>query len=139
MPYPGHQLLMEDMTMSFVPKNFAVWAEIPVRDLDAGIAFYTAVTGGEVMKTQMGPEPVAVFVTAERGQSVSANLFVGEPGPADSGPVVFLAVAGPVEAAAERAAAAGGRVLGDPVAIPPGRYVYVADPDGNRIGLFEPA
>ncbi|WP_171060805.1 VOC family protein [Poseidonocella sp. HB161398] len=123
--------------MSFMPKNFNVWAEIPVRDLDAAIAFYQAATGGALAMMEMGAERVAAFVTDGRG--VSANLFVGEPGQAGSGPVIFLAAEGAIEAAAKRAEAAGGRVLGAPVAIPPGRYIYVADPDGNRIGLFEPA
>ncbi|WP_172331716.1 VOC family protein [Mangrovicoccus sp. HB161399] len=123
--------------MSFMPANFNVWAEIPVRNLDAAIAFYRAATGGTLSLMEMGGERVAAFATDGRG--VSANLFEGEPGRAEAGPVIFLSAQGSIEEAASRAEAAGGRVLGAPVTIPPGRYVYVADPDGNRIGLFEAA
>ncbi len=123
--------------MSFMPANFNVWAEIPVRNLDAAIAFYEAATGGKLSVMEMNGIREAAFVTDGRG--VSANLFEGEPGSAETGPVVFLAAEGTVEQMAERAAGAGGRVLGEPVTIPPGRFIYVADPDGNRIGLFEPA
>ena len=125
--------------MSFTPDHFNVWAEIPVRDLDKGIAFYAAATGCVLDKVEMGGEAVAVFRVAERGAGVSANLFVGEPGPADCGPVVFLAAEGALEAAMKRTAEAGGRVLSEAVTIPPGRYFYAADPDGNRFGIFERA
>ena len=125
--------------MSFAPEHFTVWAEIPVRDLDAGIAFYAAVTGGQVVRMDMGGSPVGLFMTADSDKGVSANLFEGEPGPSDRGPVIYLVVDGGVRAAGERCVAAGGRVLGDPVTIPPGTYIYIADPDGNRVGLFEPA
>ncbi|SFD06497.1 VOC family protein [Tropicimonas isoalkanivorans] len=124
--------------MTFTPANFNVWAEIPVRDLSAGMAFYAAATGGILDRKEMGGEATAFLRTAEPGQGVSANLFVGEPGPADRGPVVFLVVEGTLEDAAARAEAAGGKILSDTVTIPPGRFVYAADPDGNRIGLFEP-
>ncbi|MCA8882051.1 MAG: VOC family protein [Rhodobacteraceae bacterium] len=125
--------------MTFAPENFTVWAEIPVRDLDAGIAFYEAATGGKLEKMEMGGEPVALFLTGKREQSVSANLFVGEPGDAARGPTVFLAVDGRIEDAGARVAESGGRVTSEVIRISPGRYLYVADPDGNRIGLFEPA
>jgi predicted enzyme related to lactoylglutathione lyase len=32
----------------------------------------------------------------------------------------------------------GGKVLSPVITIPPGRFAYATDPDGNSIGLFEP-
>jgi uncharacterized protein len=125
--------------MTFTPKHFNVWAEIPVRDLDAGLAFYQPATGGTLDKSDMGGESVAMFRTADPAQGVSANLFVGEPGPADRGQVVFLTIEGKLEDAIRRTEEAGGRVTPEVMAIPPGRFVYIADPGGNRVGLFEPA
>lgn len=125
--------------MSFTPANFNVWAEIPVSNLSAGMDFYAKTTGGNLFEVEMGGDTVAFLQTENRGTGVSANLFVGEPGPSDRGPVVFLIVDGSVEEAAARCTAAGGRVLSEVVTIPPGRFVYAADPDGNRIGLFEAA
>ena len=51
-----------------------------------------------------------------------------------------VAIAVPdLEAARDRVAEAGGKVvMPDPVDIPPGRFVYVEDSEGNSIGLFEP-
>jgi uncharacterized protein len=125
--------------MTYTPKHFNVWAEIPVRDLEAGMAFYAAATGGALDRSDMGGQSVALFRTADPAQGVSANLFVGEPGPADRGQVVFLSIAGKVEDAMRRTADAGGQVTSEVMSIPPGRFVYIADPDGNRVGLFEPA
>lgn len=124
--------------MTFTPRHFNVWAEIPVRDLDAGMSFYAAATGGTLDRVEMGGEDVAFFRVADREAGVSANLFVGEPGPSDHGLTVFLAVGGTIEDAMRRTRDAGGSVTSDVVTIPPGRFVYVADPDGNRVGLFEP-
>ncbi|WP_068113132.1 VOC family protein [Tropicimonas marinistellae] len=125
--------------MSYAPKNFNVWAEIPVRDLDKAMTFYAAATGGALDKVEMGGETVAFFRTEEPGKGVSANLYVGEPGKPDRGVAFYLLIDGGLEAAMARTEAAGGTLLGEVVTIPPGRYVYAADPDGNRVGLFEAA
>ncbi|MEM1130249.1 MAG: VOC family protein [Pseudomonadota bacterium] len=123
--------------MSFHPKTFAAWSEIPVRDLDAGIAFYEAVTGARLRRMETDREPIALFQAEISGRSVPANLRVGVPEGAPASPTVFLTVLDSVEAAAERAWNVGGRVLSPVVSVPPGRYCYIADPDGNRVGLFE--
>ncbi|WP_010139962.1 glyoxalase/bleomycin resistance protein/dioxygenase [Oceanicola sp. S124] len=56
-----------------------------------------------------------------------------------AGNVIHLLVPDTVEAALSRAQKAGARAETDVIAIPPGRYAVVRDPDGNRIGLFEAA
>ncbi len=121
----------------FKPQHFTAWAEIPVRDLDRGVAFYAAVTGGILEKVEMGGDPVAYFVTEETTQNVSANLFVGEPGDGNSGPTIFLAIPDRIEDALDRVWQTGGRIASDVIEIPPGRVAYANDPDGNRFGLFE--
>ena len=42
--------------MSFTPDNALVWGEIPVRDLDRGMAFYATVFGYD-LKTSMRATP----------------------------------------------------------------------------------
>ncbi|WP_201742047.1 VOC family protein [Mangrovicoccus ximenensis] len=120
-----------------MPADFNVWAGIPVRNLDAAIAFCRAAAGSTLAVTEMGGSRVAAF--AAEGHGVPANLLAGEPGMAGTGTVIFLAADGSIGAAADRVETAGGRVLGAPVMVPPGRYTHVADPDGDRIGLFEVA
>lgn len=111
-----------------------IWAEIPVTDLARAAAFYRSVFGWPMEEMQMGGETVAPF-----GQGgIGGNLVVGPAG-TGTGNVVHLVVPDALETALARAEAAGGRAEGQVTRIPPGRYILVQDPDGNRIGLFEAA
>lgn len=109
-----------------------VWAEIPVKSLEAGVEFYDTVFGYTTSIDRNGPVPTANL--NNNTSSVGANLFEGE---AAVGNVIHFAVPDTLEAAIARLEAAGGTVLSPQIAIPPGRFVHASDPDGNRIGLFE--
>lgn len=111
------------------------WAEIPVTDLDKAIAFYNAVFKWTMTIDDTGPNPVAVFGSTM--ETTSGHLYPGKPATDGNGPTVHIVVPDKLEDAAARCAKAGGTVLCDPVEIPPGRFVYAIDPDGNSIGLFE--
>lgn len=111
-----------------------VWSEVPVTDIDKSVEFYNAVFGWEMSVDASGPNPMAIFGNAMN--TVGGHLYPGKPG-GEAGPTVHIAVQDKVEAAADRVRSAGGKVLSDPISIPPGRFVYAADPDGNSIGLFE--
>ncbi len=124
--------------MSFTPANSVVWMEIPVRDIDRGMAFYSEVFGHDLKRDDTGPNPMAIFPVENPESGVSGHLYPGEPAAAGNGPTIHLQVADTLEAAAERCWKAGGTVKSDPIAIPAGRFQYVVDPDGNSIGLFEP-
>lgn len=125
--------------MTHTPANALVWGEIPVRDLDRGIAFYGEVFGLPLTRDESGPNPVAIFGVADPKAGVAGHLYPGEPGRAGEGPTLHLEVADTLEAAAERCWRAGGTVKSKPIAIPAGRFQYALDPDGNSIGMFEPA
>jgi len=118
-------------------KPTVVWTEIPVSDLDTGVAFYEAVFGLKTQRQEGGPNPFANF--SDAGDIVSGHIYPGTPARGEGGPTIHLALPDTVEAGMERCRAAGGTVLGAPIAIPPGRFAYATDPDGNSIGLFEPA
>lgn len=124
--------------MTHIPQNGLVWAEIPVSDLKAGIAFYTTVTGGKLEEMAMGPDTTAIIVTDPPMAGASAHLYKGKPSGDGSGPTVHLTVEGTAEEAAKRAEAAGGKTVLGPIEIPAGRFIYITDPDGNSIGLFQP-
>lgn len=121
--------------MSFTPENFTVWAEIPVTDMDRAIAFYNQVFDTELKKDETGPNPMAMFPTAN-GAGAAGHLYPGKPAPEGSGPTIHLASPDTLEDALERVRQAGGRVLSEPISIPAGRFAYCLDPDGNSIGLF---
>lgn len=122
--------------MSNTGTHTVVWAEIPVTDLAAGMAFYGAVLDAPLTMNEMGPNPMADFPYAEG--TVSGHLYPGTPAAHGAGPTVHLGVPGTVEEAAERCVAAGGALVGSVIEIPPGRFQYATDPDGNSIGLFQP-
>lgn len=124
--------------MSTTPDNFVCWTEIPVTDMDRAIAFYNAVFKTTLKLEDMGPNPVAMFPTKDTG-SVAGHLYPGKPAPAGTGPTLHLVCPDALEDTMDRFASAGGTVVSDPITIPPGRFCYCQDPDGNSIGLFESA
>ena len=110
-----------------------VWTEIPVSDLAASIAFYNAVFDWQMEPMEMAGQQVAAFGM----NGIGGNLVEGAPG-AGTGAVIHMLAPGGLAATRARAEKAGARVEGDETEVRPGRYVIVHDPDGNRIGLFEP-
>ena len=121
--------------MSFTPQTSVVWFEIPVTDMDRAMAFYAAVLQYELTDQNDGPNPMAMFRSADP-EAVSGHIYPGKPAAVGTGSTVHLAVAAPLEAAMERVTANGGQVVSPPIQIPAGRFAYCLDPDGNSIGLF---
>lgn len=118
------------------PNNAIVWFEIPVTDMVRAKAFYENVLQTQLTDDDSGPNPMALFSTEDQS-GVGGHLYPGKPAK-DGGMTAHFPVQKPLSAAVERLREAGGKVLSDPIAIPPGRFVYCKDPDGNSIGLFEP-
>ena len=117
-------------------KPTVVWTEIPVTDIEASARFYAEVFGWKMNVDTSGPNPMAVF--DGQNESIAGHLYPGMPA-ADGGNTIHLALPGSLEDGMARCTKAGGTVVSPAVAIPPGRFAYAKDPDGNSIGLFEPA
>lgn len=113
-----------------------VWTEIPVSNMKAAVAFYNSVFGYDMHIDESGPTPIAIFGNAMN--TVGGHIYTGKP-TGGQGATVHLAVPGKLEGAVQRCRDGGGTIVSDPATIPPGRFVYARDPDGNSIGLFEPA
>ena len=100
--------------------------QIPVPDLEAGLAFYRDQLGHALIwrtATAAGlrlPESNAEIVIQTERPELEANLTVAS-----------------ADAAAVAIEAAGGRVLVDPFDIQIGRCTVVADPWGNRLVLLD--
>jgi predicted enzyme related to lactoylglutathione lyase len=80
--------------------------------------------------------------TAETGPknpgAINGGFFPRKPDWPAQFPSVVIAVAD-IHAAIKQVAAAGGEVLGDPMAIPGiGQYVSFMDTEGNRVSMLEP-
>ena len=123
--------------MIFQPQNFTVWVEIPATDLDEAITFYNAVLQIELEKERMGPDEIAMFRVQDPSSGVAGHIYAGKPAGDGTGPTIHLASPGRLEDTLERVRAAGGKVISDPIQIPPGRFAYCLDPDGNSISMFE--
>ena len=117
-------------------KPVVVWSEIPVSDMKKAVAFYNETFDWQMTIDESGPNPMAIL--GGRMDDAGGHLYPGKPA-TDSGPTVHIVVPDRLEDAAIRCRKAGGEVIGEIIAIPPGRFVYAKDPDGNSIGLFEPA
>ncbi len=121
--------------MSFKPASAVVWTEIPVTDMDRAMAFYSDVFTYELTIDDTGPNPISFLPSDDSG--TAGHLYPGKP--SSDGPTIHLLVPDTLEATMDRLTTAGGKVLSDPITIPPGRFAYANDPDGNSIGLFEAA
>ncbi len=123
--------------MPNAPQNAVVWTEIPVSDLAKAITFYNAVFQSGLTLDTSGPQPIAIFQTAD-GYGAVGNLYQGKPARDGAGPTVHLLVPGTLEEAIDRCAKAGGTVKPGIIPLAVGRVAHASDPDGNSIGLFQP-
>jgi hypothetical protein len=118
------------------PENSVVWFEIPVSDMKRAKSFYDAVLMTDLQEDNTGPNPMAIFPIKDMKVGNSGHLYPGKPAASGSGNTVHLAAPAPLEDSLERLKKAGGKVVSPIVTIPPGRFAYCLDPDGNSIGLF---
>jgi predicted enzyme related to lactoylglutathione lyase len=113
-----------------------VWFDIPVRDLDRAIRFYSAVLGAPLQREVAGPGmDLAVL---PHGQNTVGGCLVQRSGdePGRQGPLLYLNVKGRLDEAIAAAGKHGGRVTEPKHSIAPhGFRAVVLDSEGNRIAL----
>lgn len=119
--------------------NTLVWVEIPVTDMEKSVAYYNKVFGFTLTIDNSGPNPMAMMPNKDAMGGSAGHLYPGKPASDGRGATSHLAVPGSLEDAMKRCEDAGGQILGPIITIPPGRFVYSHDLDGNSIGLFEVA
>jgi uncharacterized protein len=119
------------------PHSAVVWAEIPVRDLPRAMTFYASLLGHPLNLDETGPNPLAMFAYDDAAGGTGGHIYPGKPATDGNGPTVHLGLPGTVEEAMARCTKGGGTVISPIITIPPGRFAYATDPDGNSIGLFE--
>ena len=123
--------------MTYTPKHFTVWTEIPVTNMEEAIKYYGTVHKADLKLDESGPNPMAVFPVESLDNGIAGHLYPGEPAKDGVGPTVHFGVPDKLEDAMKRVWDAGGQVLSEPIAMPFGRFAYTKDPFGNSIGLFE--
>ena len=122
-------------------KQSVIWVDIPVRDLDRAVAFYTAVLGAPV--TRQGGPGFSFGLLPHEGNGAGGCLVVpeaGENAPSLYGPLVYLNATGRLAQAVLAVAEHGGQVLqGVHTVGPHGFRALVLDSEGNRLALHAPA
>jgi predicted enzyme related to lactoylglutathione lyase/uncharacterized protein YndB with AHSA1/START domain len=119
--------------------NQIVWADIPVKDLDRAIRFYSAVLGAPIKKEQHEGMSFATLPhTDEHG--VSGCLTTGCEGhkcePSQHGPLLYFNCRGRLDEAVAAVEPNAGKVLQPKHPIGPyGFRAVVLDSEGNRIAL----
>ncbi|OAI43034.1 glyoxalase [Verrucomicrobia bacterium SCGC AG-212-E04] len=115
--------------------RYAVWFDIPVRDLDRAIAFYSAVLAVEV-KREAYPN-FTIGLLPHGDDDVAGCLFTADDTkPSMDGILLYFNANGRLEEAVAAAETHGGRVLEPPHPIGSfGFCAVVADSEGNRIAL----
>ncbi|WP_106745806.1 VOC family protein [Yoonia maritima] len=117
-------------------KHAVAWTEIPVTDMEKSVTFYNDVFDFGMTIDNSGPNPMAMF--GATGNVIGGHLYPGKPA-ADGGNTIHLYVPDGLEATMKRCEAAGGEIVSPIITIPPGRFAYAIDLDGNSLGIFEAA
>ena len=116
--------------------NQIVWCDIPVKDLDRAIRFYSAVLGAEIKKDQH--QGMTFATLPHTGSGVSGCLSPGFEGnePSQRGTMIYLNCHARLDQAIAAVQPNGGKVLQPKHPIGPyGFRAVVLDSEGNRIAL----
>jgi predicted enzyme related to lactoylglutathione lyase len=125
--------------------NPVVHLEMPYDDRERMAKFYQNAFGWQ---TQMLGEEMGNYVLATTTETdgsrpkepgaINGGFFPKRPDWPAQHPSVVIAV-DDIEAAIEKVAEAGGKVLGEPLEIPGvGQYVAFSDTEGNRVSMLQP-
>ena len=113
--------------------NQIVWCDIPVKDLDRAIKFYSAVLGQNVSKEIVGEITFGLLPDAYSG--VSGSLVL-DAKPSADGPMIYMNCDQRLDAAIATVEKNGGKILQPKHQIGPhGFRAIVLDSEGNRIAL----
>ncbi len=121
--------------------NQVVWFDIPVRNLDRAVRFYSAVLGAQVSKHEF---PGATVGLLPGGANEVNGCLVpvdadDENQPSQKGPLLYFNCAGRLDQAISATLSNGGRILLDKHSIGShGFRAIITDSEGNRVALHSP-
>ena len=115
--------------------NLFVWTDIPVKNLDRAIKFYSNVLAIEIKEQKYPDFSLGLF--PENSSNMSGCLYVEKKEiAAEMGPLLYFNVDGRIDDAARKITEYGGTILAEKQPI--GEYgfrVIAKDSEGNRIAL----
>ena len=110
------------------------YVEISVTDMGRARAFYEAAFGWQF--NDYGPEYSGIRSPDGEGEVGGLGRRAGRPEP---GGVLVLLYSLDLDATVEAVTGAGGTITEEPYEFPGGRRFFFADPDGNVLGVYQPA
>ena len=117
-----------------------VWADVPVKDIDRAVRFYSHVLG---MQFEVPPDFGGGVAIVAGVQGPSIDLVQDDPSKptTDRGTTIYLSSNGDIDGMISRVEQAGGRILGQKQFMGDliGWLAYFEDTEGNRIGIQQPA
>ena len=119
------------------PAHQVVWFDIPVRDLERAVRFYSAVLGApvEMVQAAFGTPTIALLPHPE-GAVTGSLVATNDANVAEGGPLVYLTAEGRLDEAVAAAQMNGGKVVqGKQSFGSAGWRAIVLDSEGNRIAL----
>ncbi len=119
------------------PNHAGKWFEIPAPALEQSQAFYETILQRRLRREVMGPNTIAVFPYTEGGSSGCLHSGGSMLQPGQSGTLVYLDCNPSIDDALGRVVAAGGDIVSEKRALPPGMgfIAHIVDVAGNRVGL----
>ncbi|MEC5325722.1 VOC family protein [Aurantimonas sp. A3-2-R12] len=116
-------------------RNFVVWFDIPVRDLDRSVKFYAEVIATDLAVVEGAPGRQANFPFAP-GIASGSLRENKEHKPGATGTMVYLDGGDDLSVPLARVEAAGGTVIKGKTAIGPNGFMAIfKDCDGNTVAL----
>jgi len=115
-------------------KNFVAWFDIPVKDLERAMKFYSKVFGVEIQKMEGAPKKYAMFPFAPG--AASGGLVEDKEMVTDKGTLLYLDGGEDLSVPLKKVEDAGGKVLQEKTSI--GAHGFMAtfkDTEGNRVAL----
>jgi hypothetical protein len=117
-------------------RHQVVWFDIPVRDLDRALRFYSAVLGTQLKKEQAGPGVAMAVLPHDEGSIGGCLVQNMDARPSENGPLLYLNTDSRLDDALNAVEKHGGSVLWARHSIAPfGFRAIVLDSEGNRIAL----
>lgn len=109
---------------------------IPATDFQRAFDFYTAITGGKLVKNPNVPFPMAYFKD-EAGNNIGHLFQMAGINPSTDGPIVYLHLTEDLNETLEKIATAGGIIIMAKTQISPdaGYWAIFLDSEGNRLAL----
>lgn len=116
-------------------QNFVVWFEIPVKNLNRAMKFYSKVMAVELKSMDMGAAKGAMFPFA-RNVASGALIESNENKPSNTGSMLYLNGGKDLSVPLKRVKSAGGKIVQKKISL--GEHGFMAifeDTEGNHVAL----